>query len=309
VTTIMLCRTATCSWRCSFRLLCPYCRTQHQAAQRVVRDLNSGDGIGVAGQCLRRLGDYRPSAGTIIDVGNLATNDGMALPPPADARFRRRVVAQGSETESAPIRTGIATVTRVMRRFHGSCTLTRRSSCRHHGDDTVRPEAEVVGASHIGRRFSRFRRTPQYCRGHHRCLGDRWAYRRPRIEGRPKCARTSSPPCRVKCSRAAWPIDVAICSHRLAWNGCEGGRVQGATEGVVMVGLNSVVAGSHGGTDGDGLAPGVDVAMDIAMRPFSDLIRQYLSRGPTHRMDAGNSGFRRALRPAQPRSDTSFRLR
>ena len=54
-----------------------------------------------------------------------------------------------------------------------------------------------------------------------------------------------------------------------------------------MVGLNSVVAGSHGGTDGDGLAPGVDVAMDIAMRPFSDLIRQYLSRGPTHRMDAG----------------------
>jgi len=70
-----------------------------------------------------------------------------------------------------------------------------------------------------------------------------------------------------------------------------------------MVGLNSVVVRSNGRPDGDGLAHGVDVAMDIAMHPFGDLIRQYRSRSPTHRMVAGNSGFRRAVRPVLPQSD------
>jgi glycerol-3-phosphate acyltransferase PlsX len=48
--------------------------------------------------------------------------------------------------------------------------------------------------------------------------------------------------------------------------------------GAVMVGLNGVVVKSHGGTDAEGFAHAVDVAMDMVVHRFNDLIRQDLAR-------------------------------
>ena len=45
-----------------------------------------------------------------------------------------------------------------------------------------------------------------------------------------------------------------------------------------MVGLNGVVVKSHGGTDAQGFAHAVDVAMDMVVHRFNELIRQGLAR-------------------------------
>jgi phosphate acyltransferase len=46
----------------------------------------------------------------------------------------------------------------------------------------------------------------------------------------------------------------------------------------VMVGLNGVVVKSHGGTDAQGFAHAVDVAMDMVVHRFNDRIREDLAR-------------------------------
>ncbi len=48
--------------------------------------------------------------------------------------------------------------------------------------------------------------------------------------------------------------------------------------GAVMVGLNGVVVKSHGGTDAEGFAHAVDVAMDMVVHHFNDHIREGLAR-------------------------------
>jgi glycerol-3-phosphate acyltransferase PlsX len=48
--------------------------------------------------------------------------------------------------------------------------------------------------------------------------------------------------------------------------------------GAVMLGLNGVVVKSHGGTDAQGFAHAVDVAMDMVVHRFNDRIREGLSR-------------------------------
>jgi glycerol-3-phosphate acyltransferase PlsX len=59
--------------------------------------------------------------------------------------------------------------------------------------------------------------------------------------------------------------------------------------GAVMVGLNGVVVKSHGGTDAQGFAHAVDVAMDMVTHRFNDRIREDLARigldkrGPTEK--------------------------
>jgi phosphate acyltransferase len=45
-----------------------------------------------------------------------------------------------------------------------------------------------------------------------------------------------------------------------------------------MVGLNGVVVKSHGGTDAQGFAHAVDVAMDMVVHRFNDRIREDLAR-------------------------------
>ena len=48
--------------------------------------------------------------------------------------------------------------------------------------------------------------------------------------------------------------------------------------GAVMVGLNGVVVKSHGGTDAQGFAHAIDVAMDMVVHRFNDHIREDLVR-------------------------------
>jgi len=48
--------------------------------------------------------------------------------------------------------------------------------------------------------------------------------------------------------------------------------------GAVMLGLNGVVVKSHGGTDAEGFAHAVDVAMDMVVHRFNDQIRDGLAR-------------------------------
>jgi glycerol-3-phosphate acyltransferase PlsX len=48
--------------------------------------------------------------------------------------------------------------------------------------------------------------------------------------------------------------------------------------GAVMLGLNGVVVKSHGGTDAEGFANAVDVAMDMVTHRFNDQIREGLAR-------------------------------
>ncbi len=48
--------------------------------------------------------------------------------------------------------------------------------------------------------------------------------------------------------------------------------------GAVMLGLNGVVVKSHGGTDAEGFAHAVDVAMDMVVHRFNDRIREGLAR-------------------------------
>ena len=47
--------------------------------------------------------------------------------------------------------------------------------------------------------------------------------------------------------------------------------------GAVMLGLNGVVVKSHGGTDAEGFAHAVDVAMDMVVHRFNDKIRDGLA--------------------------------
>ena len=48
--------------------------------------------------------------------------------------------------------------------------------------------------------------------------------------------------------------------------------------GAVMLGLNGVVVKSHGGTDAEGFAHAIDVAMDMVVHRFNDRIRDGLAR-------------------------------
>ena len=60
--------------------------------------------------------------------------------------------------------------------------------------------------------------------------------------------------------------------------------------GAVMVGLNGVVVKSHGGTDAQGFAHAVDVAMDMVTHRFNDRIREDLARIALDKRDlAGNA--------------------
>ena len=62
--------------------------------------------------------------------------------------------------------------------------------------------------------------------------------------------------------------------------------------GAVMLGLNGVVVKSHGGTDAEGFAHAIDVAMDMVTHGFDDRIREGLARIETL-SDLGRDGLRR----------------
>ena len=63
-------------------------------------------------------------------------------------------------------------------------------------------------------------------------------------------------------ARAPWPRTAAA-----------PGSIRGATTARVMLGLNGIVVKSHGGTDAEGFAHALDVAMDMVTHGFGDRIR------------------------------------
>ncbi len=65
--------------------------------------------------------------------------------------------------------------------------------------------------------------------------------------------------------------------------------------GAVMLGLNGVVVKSHGGTDGQGFAHAMDVAMDMVVHRFNDRIRDGLSRIVDLNSIAEDPAFHRAV--------------
>ena len=65
--------------------------------------------------------------------------------------------------------------------------------------------------------------------------------------------------------------------------------------GAVMLGLNGVVVKSHGGTDAQGFAHAVDVAMDMVVHRFNDRIRDGLARIVGLNSIAKDPAFHRAV--------------
>ena len=57
--------------------------------------------------------------------------------------------------------------------------------------------------------------------------------------------------------------------------------------GAVMLGLNGVVVKSHGGTDAEGFAHALDVAMDMVVHRFNDQIREGLAQLEAMKADKG----------------------
>lgn len=65
--------------------------------------------------------------------------------------------------------------------------------------------------------------------------------------------------------------------------------------GAVMLGLNGVVVKSHGGTDAEGFAHAMDVAMDMVVHRFNDRIRDGLTRIEALKANKDGSQFLAAV--------------
>ena len=70
--------------------------------------------------------------------------------------------------------------------------------------------------------------------------------------------------------------------------------------GAVMLGLSGVVVKSHGGTDAEGFAHAVDVAMDMVVHRFNDGIREGLERIAALTPGAATTGNGSGHGPADP---------
>jgi glycerol-3-phosphate acyltransferase PlsX len=145
------------------------------------------------------------------------------------------------------------------------------------GDDTVRQAAEIVRASHIGPQFHGF------VEGHDIAAGTTDVVVTDGFTGNValKTGEGALKLIGVLLRQVFTGSLAARCGYLLARPGLERLREwldPRRYNGAVMVGLNGVVVKSHGGTDGEGFAHAVDVAMDMVMHRFNDLIRQDLSR-------------------------------
>ena len=169
------------------------------------------------------------------------------------------------------------------------------------GDDTLRDAAEILRASHIAPQFHRLRRGPRHRRRHHRRGGHRRLHRQRRAEdrrGRAEADRRSAAPgvpqqpCRA---RLRYLLARPGLDRLREW--LDPRRYNGA----VMLGLNGVVVKSHGGTDAEGFAHAVDVAMDMVVHRFNDHIREDLR--PNRRMARPHGLAPIGISQARPRTE------
>lgn len=145
------------------------------------------------------------------------------------------------------------------------------------GDDTVRQAAEILRASHIGPQFHGF------VEGHDIAAGTTDVIVTDGFTGN-VALKTAEGALKLIGGMLREVFNRGILSkiaYLLAKPGLDRLREwldPRRYNGAVMVGLNGVVVKSHGGTDAQGFAHAIDVAMDMVVHRFNDHIREDLAR-------------------------------
>ncbi len=145
------------------------------------------------------------------------------------------------------------------------------------GDETVRQAAEILRASHIGPQFHGF------VEGHDIAAGTTDVIVTDGFTGN-VALKTAEGALKLIGTMLREVFNHGILSriaYLLAKPGLDRLREwldPRRYNGAVMVGLNGVVVKSHGGTDAQGFAHAVDVAMDMVVHRFNDHIREDLAR-------------------------------
>lgn len=145
------------------------------------------------------------------------------------------------------------------------------------GDETVRQAAEILRASHIGPQFHGF------IEGHDITAGTTDVVVTDGFTGN-VALKTGEGALKLIGDLLRQVFNRGIASkiaYLLAKPGLDRLREwldPRRYNGAVMVGLNGVVVKSHGGTDAQGFAHAVDVAIDMVVHRFNDHIREDLAR-------------------------------
>jgi glycerol-3-phosphate acyltransferase PlsX len=145
------------------------------------------------------------------------------------------------------------------------------------GDDTVRDAAEILRASHIGPQFHGF------VEGHDIAAGTTDVVVTDGFTGN-VALKTGEGALKLigdllrQVFNRTWASRLAYLLARPGLDRLREWLDPRRYNGAVMVGLNGVVVKSHGGTDAQGFAHAVDVAMDMVTHRFNDRIREDLAR-------------------------------
>ena len=157
------------------------------------------------------------------------------------------------------------------------------------GDDTVREAAEILRASHIGPQFHGF------VEGHDIAAGTTDVVVTDGFTGN-VALKTGEGALKLigEFLKQVFSSSIAAkIAYLLVRPGLDRLREwldPRRYNGAVMVGLNGVVVKSHGGTDAQGFAHAVDVAMDMVTHRFNDRIREDLARISLDRHDTADHG-------------------
>ncbi len=145
------------------------------------------------------------------------------------------------------------------------------------GDDTLRDAAEILRASHIAPQFHGF------VEGHDITAGTTDVVVTDGFTGN-VALKTGEGALKLMAGLLRQVFSASIMAklgYLLARPGLERLREwldPRRYNGAVMLGLNGVVVKSHGGTDAQGFAHAVDVAMDMVVHKFNERIREGLAR-------------------------------
>ncbi len=145
------------------------------------------------------------------------------------------------------------------------------------GDDTVRQAAEILRASHIGPQFHGF------VEGHDIAAGTTDVIVTDGFTGN-VALKTAEGALKLiggmlrEVFNRNWLTKIAYLLAKPGLDRLREWLDPRRYNGAVMVGLNGVVVKSHGGTDAQGFAHAVDVAMDMVVHRFNDHIREDLAR-------------------------------
>jgi len=153
------------------------------------------------------------------------------------------------------------------------------------GDDTVRQAAEVLRASHIGPQFHGF------VEGHDIAAGTTDVVVTDGFTGN-VALKTGEGALKLigqllrEVFNRSWAARIAYLLAKPGLDRLREWLDPRRYNGAVMVGLNGVVVKSHGGTDAQGFAHAIDVAVDMVVHRFNDHIREDLARIGLDKMPA-----------------------